>query len=1511
LSNEITFTVKIDDKGSLALVTKQAKQTAAGVKKVDEATKKANKSQDHYARGAKGVGQAGLSASKGFSKMRDSMSGSNGLVSAYAILAANIFAATAAFNALRRAAQIEQLAQGLREVGAAAGQNLPNIANRLKEITGNAVSTEQAMRSTALAISAGFRSDQLIQLTKVAKGASIALGRDMGDAMDRLVRGTAKLEPEILDELGIMVRLDDAVRTYADRLGIAAGSLTQFDRRQAFLNATIEQGLQKFEDLSQSVEANPYDKLAASLADLQKSFINGTSALTGLNTGIEFASRHLSSLMAVATTLALGITRGVAPGLFRMADSAAATANGALAAQTAVAGLATEGTKLPPKFAKLAGALQNGTATSKDFATANNSLTGQLGGLTRGLNGLTKGTEEYASKSAEIQGVRSQMTELAKLEDLQGRARVTNARASALGSAANFDLRDSFGSLKTAFKEDKLATEASTKGKKGLKVTMKSLGPAFRIAGTGAKAFGAALFTALPYIGLIISIVSVLYNVIKEKFFPEDLAKKRIEDAIKSFEQFSEIAAKFETSSAKGGKRLANSYIAFAGILDQISGKIREVSTANLGQLVGEMKEETLELEKQEKIAERNRAIHETLTTTSVRYRGIQSDINSALSAAVDAEAEIVRLKGLQAAAAQRLSDSEKKSANKILAGALLQLKVQAGVAKTTKQSAFSIGLMEKSMSELKALNEALTREDNPISFEQFLIQFELLQRYPNEVRATFQSIEQTVATFNGVMAKRNTKIKTMFSEEEDAAQAVLDQLEGLNKKAGERAQGPFRPGMRPLTKEALEALDLLKELDEKIKQMSIPRSFGTGEKAVIAFVARIKEARDNINTMTADLATSKAQVASLGKSTKSVIGGQNLLHLETNKVLREELDLIAEKIKFGDEMHDIEGESYKDTEAYNELLRQQNSLNAKIVDSEVIKKLHTLDQLKLEKQLNTLTKKRHQNDQKAFAIRTKANAPGGRLTPKMEFELALKLSKQKVKDAQLDFKFLEAKIAAERALLKAKMEADGVEKSHRIKVLELLDAQNKIVKDIGRETMRTASLGVTETIQGGSGEYDTGMSRIAAGGGMSAMTSQIASMQAYSKAVGVASEASARLAKLEKERDAVRKEIEAEKAKGKDADKDTIARLKEEEEGLEAGITTSEAVLKQAQQSVKNSALEMVTSTITGLSQALAELGPEGALAAAFGNMSNIMLTSVVGALEIISAHGLKSAETLAGGFAAAASVIGGIASILQAQSNVAVDAIDKQIEAEKKLDGQSAKSVAKIQSLEGKKEAIKKKTFETDKKLKIAQAIMATAAGITQSLALPFPMNFIMAGIIGAMGAAQIAVISGMSYQGGGSASTPSIPSKIGIGERGKGVDLASSQSARGELSYLRGDDGTGGSGNFKPAFTGAKYRASGGETAGFMVGEQGPEMFIPNRSGRIAPADEVQAQSSGSSQVTFNINTIDASGVEDMLTVQRGNIIGMIRTAANSYGQSFIEEIDTSTLQNNASAMGVGRY
>jgi hypothetical protein len=50
--------------------------------------------------------------------------------------------------------------------------------------------------------------------------------------------------------------------------------------------------------------------------------------------------------------------------------------------------------------------------------------------------------------------------------------------------------------------------------------------------------------------------------------------------------------------------------------------------------------------------------------------------------------------------------------------------------------------------------------------------------------------------------------------------------------------------------------------------------------------------------------------------------------------------------------------------------------------------------------------------------------------------------------------------------------------------------------------------------------------------------------------------------------------------------------------------------------------------------------------------------------------------------------------------------------------------------------------------------------------------------------------------------------------------------------------------------------------------------------------------------SQNVNFNINAVDAAGVEDVLINQRGNIIRMIREAANENGERFLETIDTQT-------------
>jgi len=85
---------------------------------------------------------------------------------------------------------------------------------------------------------------------------------------------------------------------------------------------------------------------------------------------------------------------------------------------------------------------------------------------------------------------------------------------------------------------------------------------------------------------------------------------------------------------------------------------------------------------------------------------------------------------------------------------------------------------------------------------------------------------------------------------------------------------------------------------------------------------------------------------------------------------------------------------------------------------------------------------------------------------------------------------------------------------------------------------------------------------------------------------------------------------------------------------------------------------------------------------------------------------------------------------------------------------------------------------------------------------------------------------------------------------------------------------------------------YRAGGGSVnkdQAYMVGEKGPEMFVPSGSGKIIPNNQM-----GGGQpvnVNFNISTVDASGFNELLTNSRGVIVNMINSAVNETGRQAI--------------------
>ena len=69
--------------------------------------------------------------------------------------------------------------------------------------------------------------------------------------------------------------------------------------------------------------------------------------------------------------------------------------------------------------------------------------------------------------------------------------------------------------------------------------------------------------------------------------------------------------------------------------------------------------------------------------------------------------------------------------------------------------------------------------------------------------------------------------------------------------------------------------------------------------------------------------------------------------------------------------------------------------------------------------------------------------------------------------------------------------------------------------------------------------------------------------------------------------------------------------------------------------------------------------------------------------------------------------------------------------------------------------------------------------------------------------------------------------------------------------------------------------------------IVGERGPELFLPNQTGQIT--QNARGTSGSPVNVNFNINTVDASGFEELLVRSRGTITQLINNAVNERGRA----------------------
>ncbi len=97
----------------------------------------------------------------------------------------------------------------------------------------------QAMKAMRLGVTSDV--DEMSRLMEIAAKRGQEFGRSTEDAFNDITTGIGRLSPRILDNLGFLVKVDDAYKKYAETLGIVTSEMTVAQQRTAIFTEVLSQ----------------------------------------------------------------------------------------------------------------------------------------------------------------------------------------------------------------------------------------------------------------------------------------------------------------------------------------------------------------------------------------------------------------------------------------------------------------------------------------------------------------------------------------------------------------------------------------------------------------------------------------------------------------------------------------------------------------------------------------------------------------------------------------------------------------------------------------------------------------------------------------------------------------------------------------------------------------------------------------------------------------------------------------------------------------------------------------------------------------------------------------------------------------------------------------------------------------------------------------------------------------------------------------------------------------------
>ena len=168
--------------------------------------------------------------------------------------------------------------------------------------------------NNAMILGVSQNSDEMAEMFDMAQRLGEALGRDTKESVESLITGIGRQSKLMLDNIGIMVKVEDANKAYARELKKTTSQLTDAEKKQAFLNATLDAARSATANLAPEVMTaeKQFQKFDRAIFDAQMTI--GEALLPTILLATRAANAFLGQLDVEevrAYTLALSLAAGV------------------------------------------------------------------------------------------------------------------------------------------------------------------------------------------------------------------------------------------------------------------------------------------------------------------------------------------------------------------------------------------------------------------------------------------------------------------------------------------------------------------------------------------------------------------------------------------------------------------------------------------------------------------------------------------------------------------------------------------------------------------------------------------------------------------------------------------------------------------------------------------------------------------------------------------------------------------------------------------------------------------------------------------------------------------------------------------------------------------------------------------------------------------------------------------------------------------------------------------------